>query len=122
MLAAPPTPVPLAPPLVAGLINLRGQILPAIDLAVALDEPTTRQDAGLNVVVRAEGGAFAVRADEVFDVLEASPTMLVPPPLNLRGPVRTLSESVCKVAGRLLLVMDLAGLGQLVEAAPPAPR
>ncbi len=111
------TPVPQAPALVAGLINLRGQIVPAVDLRVALGEPATGQDTTANVVVRADGGAFSIIADEVFDVLEASPTMLAPPPANLVPPLRDLTTEVCKLPGRLLLVMDVDGVLRHLEAA-----
>lgn len=110
-------PVPLAPPLLAGLINLRGQIVPAVDLRVALGEPAAAHDTTTNVVVRADAGAFSIIADEVFDVLEASPTMLTPPPANLTGPLRDLAVEVCKLPDRLLLVMDVRGVVRLLEIA-----
>src|SRR3954449_4945108 len=59
------TAVPLAPPEIAGLINLRGQIVTALDLRRRLDLPD-RADAKLpmNVVVRTDEGSLALLVGE----------------------------------------------------------
>lgn len=116
MMAQAMTPVPLASPLIAGLINLRGQIVPAIDLRIALGEPPADRLAAMDVVVRSDAGAFALLVDEVHDVLETTPTMLTDPPANLSGTLRELTTAVCKRPGQLLLVMDLRGVERLIEA------
>lgn len=117
LMAQESTHVPLSTSLITGLINLRGQIVPAIDLRVALGQPPADRSTAMNVVVRSDEGAFSILADEVHDVLEASPTMLSPPPANLTGPLRSLATHVCKQPTSLLLVMDVRGVLRLVEAA-----
>lgn len=117
LMAQETTHVPLSSSLITGLINLRGQIVPAIDLRVALGQPPADRGAAMNVVVRSEEGAFSILADDVYDVLEASPTMLTPPPANLSGPLRSLATQVCKQPDSLLLVMDVRGVQRLVDAA-----
>src|SRR5262249_35802277 len=64
------TRVPLAPGVVAGLMNLRGQIVTAIDLRRRLSLPA-REGARLptNVVVQGESGVVSLLVDEVGDVL-----------------------------------------------------
>lgn len=101
------TRVPLAPPVVRGLINLRGQIIPALDLRHRL-EMREREEGQLpmNVVVRTPDGAVSLLVDEISDVLEASPEDFEPPPDNIRGVTRDLVRGVYKLKDRLLLVLD----------------
>src|SRR5580704_11458036 len=74
------TRVPLAPPVVRGLINLRGQIVTAIDLRRRLelsDRPADQLP--LNVVVRTDAGAVSFLVDEIGDVLQVSEELFEPP-------------------------------------------
>ena len=65
------TRVPTAPPVVRGLINLRGQIVTAIDLRRRLALPPSGDDQRpMNVVVRTGDGAISLLVDEIDDVLE----------------------------------------------------
>src|SRR3954464_4816791 len=65
------TRVPLAPPVVRGLINLRGQIVTAIDLRRRLELAERPADhLPVNVVVHTEDGAVSLLVDEIGDVLE----------------------------------------------------
>jgi purine-binding chemotaxis protein CheW len=103
----PLTPVPLAAPRIAGLINLRGQIVPAIDLRLQLG--MTPRPAGLlptNVVVRAPDGPLSLLVDEVGDVLTVAGGRLEPPPDSLDPAARRLLRGVCQLPHGLLLVLD----------------
>jgi purine-binding chemotaxis protein CheW len=108
------TRVPLAPALVRGLINLRGQIVTAIDLRRRLDLPD-RPDGELpiNVVVRTDDGAVSLLVDEIGDVLRVPEEAFEQPPETLRGPARELVRGAYKLDGRLLLALDL---DRLLEA------
>src|SRR5215472_9170383 len=65
------TQVPLAPEVVSGLINLRGQIVSAIDLRRRLRlEDRPQGQLPMNVVVRTDDGAVSLLVDEIGDVLE----------------------------------------------------
>jgi purine-binding chemotaxis protein CheW len=101
------TAVPLSDPVVRGLINLRGQIITAIDLRRRL-EMEDRADGVLpmNVVVRTEDGAVSLLVDKIGDVLEASPDDFEPPPETISGITRELVSGVYKLKGRLLLILD----------------
>jgi purine-binding chemotaxis protein CheW len=102
------TRVPLAPPEVAGLINLRGQIVTAIDLRRRLGlGARPAEDAPLNVVVRADDGAVSLLVDEIGDVLKVPETLFEPPPATLKGPARELIRGAYKLDGRLLLILDV---------------
>jgi purine-binding chemotaxis protein CheW len=101
------TSVPLAPVVVSGLINLRGQIVTAIDLRRRL-ELRERPDGELpmNVVLKGEDGAVSLLVDEIGDVLEVEQQSFEPPPENLTGTTRALIRGAYKLENRLLLVLD----------------
>lgn len=103
------TRVPLAPPVVQGLINLRGQIVTAIDLRRRLELP--ERPAGqlpMNVVIRSEDGAVSFLVDEIGDVLEVNDEDYESPPETVDGAARELIRGVYKVSDRLLLILDAA--------------
>lgn len=101
------TGVPLAPPVIEGLINLRGQIVTALDmrrrLAVA---PRDSERQPMNMVVRSEDGPVSLLVDEIGDVLEVRPEQFEPPPDNIGSIQRQLLEGIYKLDGRLLLVLN----------------
>ena len=101
------TRVPLAPAVVRGLINLRGQIVTAIDLRRRLELPD-RPDGELpvNVVVQTDDGAVSLLVDEIGDVLHASEGAFERPPETLKGLARELIRGAYKLGGRLLLILD----------------
>jgi purine-binding chemotaxis protein CheW len=103
------TPVPLAPSVVSGLINLRGQIVTALDLRERLGLPPRPQDAQpMSVVMRGEQGIRSFLVDSVGDVVDADPDDFEPPPPTLMPLARELVRAVCKQTGRLLLIIDPA--------------
>jgi purine-binding chemotaxis protein CheW len=111
------TRVPLAPGVVSGLINLRGQIVTAVDLRRRLElQLRPRQALAMNVVVRSGDGPVSLLVDEIGDVVEVEPTAFERPPETLRGPVRELITGVYQLKERLLLVLDTA---KACHMAPP---
>jgi len=101
------TPVPLAPPVVRGLINLRGQIVSAIDLRrrLALRE-APEGHRPMNVVVNADGAVTSLLVDQIGDVVEVDEDSFEKPPDTLSGPARELIVGAHKLDQRLLLVLD----------------
>ncbi len=101
------TGVPLAPAVVAGLINLRGQIVTAIDLRRRLGV-CDRLDGELpmNVVVRTGDGAVSLLVDEIGDVVEVEGNNFESTPDTLAGTSRELIRGVYKLKNELLLVLD----------------
>src|SRR5262245_21668791 len=101
------TRVPLAPSVVRGLINLRGQIVMAIDLRRRLefsDRPAGQSP--VNVVVHGNDGAVSLLVDDVGDVLEIEEKLFEPPPPTLQGKARELIRGAYKLDDRLLLLLD----------------
>jgi purine-binding chemotaxis protein CheW len=101
------TSIPLAPEVVAGLINLRGQIVTAIDLRRRLGVPD-RLDGELpmNVVVRTGDGAVSLLVDEIGDVVEVEEKDFEAAPDTLAPTSRELIRGVYKLKNELLLVLD----------------
>jgi purine-binding chemotaxis protein CheW len=101
------TRVPLANAVIRGLINLRGQIVAAIDLRKRL-EMSDRADGALpmNVVVRAGEGVLSLLVDEIGDVVNVEPGSFERPPETVSGIACELISGVYKLKDRLLLVMD----------------
>jgi purine-binding chemotaxis protein CheW len=110
------TRVPLVPPMVRGLINLRGQIVTAIDLRLRLGLSETGGDQPINVVVRTLDSTVSLLVDEIADVVTVSEDMLEPVPETLPPAVRVLTTGIYKLKDRLLLVLavdrtiDLTGI------------
>ena len=101
------TRVPLASPVVRGLINLRGQIVTALDLRRRLemdDRPADEQP--INVVVHTDDGAVSLLVDEIGDVLKVSHDIFESPPETLQPPARDLIQGAYKLPDRLLLILD----------------
>jgi purine-binding chemotaxis protein CheW len=102
------TRVPLAPPVVRGLINLRGQIVTAIDLRRRLELHDRHADQlPVNVVVHTDDGAISLLVDEIGDVLEVPETAFERPPETLQGPARELIRGAYKLEDRLLLILAI---------------
>ena len=112
----PMTAVPLAPPAVEGLINLRGQIVLAIDLRRRLGLPN-RTDGALpvNVVIRTADGAVSLLVDEIGEVIEVSDSTFEAPPETLRGTIRSIILGVHKLEGNLLHTLDTGNACQLQD-------
>ncbi len=109
------TRVPLAPPTVAGLMNLRGQVVTAVDMRRRLElRPRPADQQPMNVVLRREDVLVSLLVDQVGEVIELDDANFEPPPDTLRGVARDLVRGVHKLPGKLLLLLDpnkvIAGL------------
>src|SRR5277367_376492 len=86
------TRVPLAPSVVRGLINLRGQILTAFDLRERLHmAPPPAGISGMNVVVQLPDGVVSLLVDEVGEVLDLSEDQFESNPATLQGALREVT-------------------------------
>lgn len=110
------TRVPLASEVVSGLINLRGQIVTAIDLRRRLGLPDRgEQEMPMNVVVRSDEGIVSLLVDEIGDVQEVPAELFEYPPDTLSGEARSLIRGVYKMENHLLLVLDTVRACQTSE-------
>ncbi len=116
------TSVPLAPPEVRGLINLRGQIITAIDLRSRLNfEPLPGHRLPMNVVVRNGKEATSLLVDAIGDVLNLPLGAYEPPPENLNETIRDLVQGVYKLRDKLMLVLDVDKLVGMDSGNEPIP-
>lgn len=102
------TPVPLAPAAVGGLINLRGQVVTALDLRTTMGLPP--RAAGMdpmNVVVRVGGEAVSLLVDVIGAVVNVTADLFEPPPDTLSGRERELIRGAYKLDDRLLMALDV---------------
>ncbi|MEG3850819.1 chemotaxis protein CheW [Microcoleus sp. herbarium19] len=102
------TRVPLAPAVVGGLINLRGQIVTAIDLRRRLDLcDRAAEQLPLNVIVRTGDETVSWLVDDIGDVLEVSQADFETPPDTFISTIRPLIRGAYKLQGQLLLFLDV---------------
>lgn len=99
--------VPLAADTIEGLINLRGQIVTAIDMRRRFGLPP-REDGALpmNVVLTPIHGSVSLLVDEIGDVLDLNEESMEAPPATLDPAFQDLIRGVYKLDGQLLLVLD----------------
>ena len=113
------TSVPLAPSEVAGLLNLRGQIVTAVDLRARLGLPPRPAGEGfMNVVVRDAGELFSLLADSVGDVVEVETVRLEPTPATLDERWKGCCDGVVRLPRGLLAVLDVERLLRLESPTP----
>lgn len=113
------TRVPLAPPAIAGLINLRGQVVPIIDLRRCLSLPASEAPPA-NVVLTTDSGAVSLRVDQIGDVLSVSEEAFEPTPDNMSGPKRKLVRGVYKLDSGLLLVLSAPAAIEMAVSTGPS--
>jgi purine-binding chemotaxis protein CheW len=101
------TRVPLAPPMVTGLINLRGQIITAIDLRKRLQLDSGISAPGrANIIVKVDQSTVSFLVDAVAEVEEMQNRSFEPPPETLEGIARLLVKGVYKLPKQLLLILN----------------
>ena len=101
------TQIPLAPRVVSGLMNLRGQIVTGLDLRRRLDLPDRADGAApMNVVIRSADGAVSLLVDEIGDVVEVTDESFERPPETLHGKVREVILGIHKLEKQLMHVLN----------------
>ncbi|MBT0771381.1 chemotaxis protein CheW [Kineosporia sp. J2-2] len=105
------TPVPLAPPEVAGLINLRGEVLTAIDVRARLGLPPSGSERPqVNVVVRVDDEPVSLLVDEIGGVVEVSQIPFESTPSTVDAQVGSLLLGAYTMPEKLLLALDARAL------------
>jgi purine-binding chemotaxis protein CheW len=113
----PMTRVPLAPPAFGGLINLRGQVISAIDLRRRFGFPDrTAGELPMDVIVRTKDGLVSLLVDRIGDVVDVSKEAFEEPPETLLGIARELIRGAYKLDDVLLLSLDVEGAVELQPA------
>lgn len=104
----PTTRAPLADPIVRGLMNLRGQIVTALDLRrrLELSASTTGREP-MNVILRTSDGPVSLLVDRIGDVLDLDERSFELPPETLQGVPRELIRGVHKLPQQLILILEI---------------
>jgi len=103
------TPVPLAPAVIEGLMNLRGQIITAVDLRKRMELPARPDgEEPVNLVIHTTEGVVSLLVDQIGDVVEVDQDMFEAPPGTVVGVGRDLIVGAYKLDGLLLLELDVA--------------
>lgn len=102
------TPVPLAPPEISGLLNLRGRVVTAVSLRQRLRLPE-REGAERRMAIGLEhwGEAYGLLVDEVGEVLKLDPGALQPNPVHLERRWAVLSQGVYQLQNTLLIILNV---------------
>jgi purine-binding chemotaxis protein CheW len=117
------TPVPLSPGEIAGVLNLRGRIVTAIDTRARLGLPPRNGDRTdqLAIGVERDGESFGLIIDDIGEVVRLEEDEMEDNPVNLDPVWAGMSRGVYRLKGSLLLIMDidrvLSASGDVVEAA-----
>ncbi len=115
------TRVPLAPPEIAGVVNLRGRIVTLVDLRCRLGIPPRDADAAMMAIgVEAGGESFGLLIDAIGEVLQLSDAEREPNPLHLDPRLARVSNGIHRLDGRLLMVIDVDRVLELESTAVAA--
>ncbi|NBC37534.1 chemotaxis protein CheW [Novosphingobium sp. FSY-8] len=112
----PTTRLPHVPYYVAGVVNLRGTVLPVIDLAARLGwestEPTPRHAI---IVTQLGSQACGLIVDSVSDIVTIQQEALQPPPVTANDSIVVFLEGLAAIEDRMVMVLNLGALGDGAE-------
>src|SRR5947207_12761833 len=102
------TRVPLAPPEIAGVLNLRGRIVTAVDMRRRLGLPPHSDDKpSMAVGIELKGESYGLLIDTVGEVMKLGETTLEPNPVNLEPRLARVSGGVHRLDGQLMVILDV---------------
>jgi purine-binding chemotaxis protein CheW len=102
------TRVPLAPPEIAGVLNLRGRIVTTIDMRRRLGLPPRNDNKpSMAVGIEMKGESYGLLIDTVGEVMKLGETTLEPNPINLDARLARVSGGVHRLDGQLMVILDV---------------
>ena len=103
-----PTPMPKAPAFVEGVLDVRGAVVPVIDLRRRFEVPEYGHDDETRIVLVEFGGErLGLVVDSVLEVLRAPETSISAPPAYIRGLAAEFVRGIVRLEGRLVILLDL---------------
>ena len=109
------TPVPLAPPAIAGLVNLRGRIVTAVSLRSRLGLPRSAGLDGLAIGIEHRGEALALVVDEAGDVVTMLDAVRIDPPRHMPQARARLTQAIFRTHEGLLSILDMVAVFDLAS-------
>jgi len=102
------TAIPLCPPEIVGLLNLRGRVVTAVSLRRRLRMPDLTESGRRMAIGLEQGGeAYGLLVDDVGEVLRLNMETLQPNPVHLDPRWTSLSLGVAQLSGKLLIILDV---------------
>jgi purine-binding chemotaxis protein CheW len=101
------TRVPLAPPEIAGVLNLRGRIVTLIDMRGRLGLGQPDNGVAMAIGVESRGESYGLLIDSVGEVLKFDHAAIEPNPVNLDPRLARVSSGIYRLEGQLLMVVDV---------------
>ncbi len=101
------TEIPSSPPYIKGLVNLRGQIVTAIDMRVLLDVSLSTSKKEMYIIVKHTESLYALVIDEILDVIDVHQNIFEPTPSSLPDNIKKYTAGVYKLKKDLLIKLDL---------------
>lgn len=115
------TRVPLAPPEVAGILNLRGRVVTAIDMRTRLDlGARDASQAAMAVGIEMKGESYGLLIDAVGEVMQLPNAGCEPNPANLDGRLARVAAGIYRLEGQLMIVLDVDRVLDIKPAAVAA--
>jgi purine-binding chemotaxis protein CheW len=104
-------PIPLAPPVIQGAINLRGRIVTVFNMYRRLGLPVEQQpEKHMNVVIEYRDELFSLMVDSVGDVLNIPLSKIDKPPVNMQANWQEIAAGVYRLDNEILLLLDVERL------------
>jgi purine-binding chemotaxis protein CheW len=110
------SPLPKTPAYIEGIISLRGEIIPIVDLRERFEMPARPRDEATRViVVELPDCQVGIKVDRVFEVLKLDESVIEPPPPLVAGLKAEYLEGVSEVKGRLVAILRLEAILSTTE-------
>jgi len=101
------TPLPQAPAFIDGIINLRGAVIPVVDLRKRFDMPARETMATRLLIVRLSGQTLGLVVDDVTEVITVPVKDIKPPPAVSEGVIVNHLLGVCLSGDNLVMLLDI---------------
>lgn len=101
------TPVPKAPAFIEGVINLRGAVIPMVDLRKRFEQPIEPGRKNRVIICTLSGRIIGLLVDEVTEVRQFTRKEIQPAPQFMKGKDADFFIGVCRLRGELMMILDL---------------
>lgn len=101
------TPVPKAPVFIEGVINLRGAVIPVVDLRRRFSQAVENQKKTRVIICSLSGKIIGLMVDEVTEVRTFTRREIQPAPQYMKGRDADFFIGVCRVRGDLMMILDI---------------
>jgi len=109
------TSIAKAPKSIVGVINLRGEIIPVVDLRIQFWKEPIKSKKQRIVITRSQGRVIGLLVDEVKEVLRIEENSLEPVPDTIATAQTAYMRAICKMDHRLIILLDLDRLLSKLE-------